>query len=310
MVNRLVLKHRPVARPLTGWGHISTELLGTQTRFVQGERWRHRVIECGDGGEPLFLLHGIGGHAETYCRNLRNLAASGFHVYAVDTLYHGFTSSRPRVEFAQRIATQADALADLLRALGHDRVHVEGESMGADIAFEFGARYPELAGRIVLNTGFPPLRARRTGFRKQPGGGATLKTLSQESVTSGSFEIMRKRMEWLVARPDRMTDEMVEMRLRLYAEPDINDAMRYIYRIGEEWAPPPARDEDDIRDFKPETLVFWTEHNPGQGPDYGEYVADLLPNGTFYCMSDAGHWPQWEKPEEHDQVLIEYVLGR
>ena len=26
-------------------------------------------------------------------------------------------------------------------------------------------------------------------------------------------------------------------------------------------------------------------------------------------MLDAAHWPQWEKPEEHDQVLIDFILG-
>ena len=26
-------------------------------------------------------------------------------------------------------------------------------------------------------------------------------------------------------------------------------------------------------------------------------------------IEDAGHWPQWEKPEEHDQVLIEFING-
>jgi pimeloyl-ACP methyl ester carboxylesterase len=26
-------------------------------------------------------------------------------------------------------------------------------------------------------------------------------------------------------------------------------------------------------------------------------------------MADAAHWPQWEKPEEHDQVLIEFING-
>lgn len=28
-----------------------------------------------------------------------------------------------------------------------------------------------------------------------------------------------------------------------------------------------------------------------------------------YQMQDAAHWPQWEKPEEHDQVLIDFIKG-
>jgi len=65
------LSRQVTCKPLTEWNSIAVELLGTQTRMVQGTRWRHRVIEAGTGGEPLILLHGIGGHAETYARNLR-----------------------------------------------------------------------------------------------------------------------------------------------------------------------------------------------------------------------------------------------
>ena len=43
--------------------------------------------------------------------------------------------------------------------------------------------------------------------------------------------------------------------------------------------------------------------------DYAEYVAGRFPNVKYYCMEDAAHWPQWEKPEEHDQVLIDFIKG-
>ncbi len=93
MTKVLKLKNMPKAKPLDEWKSVSVELLGTQTRIVQGERWHHRVIEAGDkSGEPLILIHGIGGHAETYARSLHNLASNGFHVYAIDALFHGFTS--------------------------------------------------------------------------------------------------------------------------------------------------------------------------------------------------------------------------
>lgn len=315
MVKELQLTSRPLTRPLTDWGPISAELLGTQVRLIRGDRWEHRVIECGDDGEPLILIHGIGGHAEAYCRNWHNLARAGFHVYAIDALYHGYTSKQPRVPFGERTAVQADAVADLVRALGHSYAHVEGESMGADIAYEFGLRHPGLAGKLVLNTGFPGVRAPGHSSSGPAsgavgGGGSELMRLSRESVTSGSFDVMRRRMEWLVASPERMTDEMVRLRLRLYADPGINEAMRYVYRFGETMTPPPRREEAEIPQMKCPALVLWTEHNPGQDLDYGRYASTLLADGTFYGMSDAGHWPQWEKPEEHDQAVIEFILGR
>ncbi|CAI7978351.1 2-hydroxy-6-ketonona-2,4-dienedioic acid hydrolase [Frankia sp. Hr75.2] len=308
MVDKMVRSRHSEVRPLSEWGSIATELLGTQTRLVQGPQWTHRVIECGDGA-PLFLLHGIGGHAEAWARNVRNLAELGFHVYAVDALYHGYSSTAPRVPAPERAALQADAVADLVQALGHDRVHIEGESMGADIAYEFGVRHPGLTGKLVLNTGFPPVTTHRTEFAPAPGGGKHLLDLAHEAIATGSRDAMRRRMEWLVAKPDRMTDEMVDLRCRLYAEPQINAAMRYVFGMDAPFALPPRRSEEEIARMTRPTLVLWTENNPGFGPDYGEYVAGLLPDSAFYRMRDAGHWPQWEKPDEHDAVVADFLLG-
>jgi len=57
-----------------------------------------------------------------------------------------------------------------------------------------------------------------------------------------------------------------------------------------------------------DALVLWAEHNPGHGPDFGEYCADLI-GAKFYNVMGAGHWPQWEKPDEYSQVMIDFLTG-
>ena len=47
---------------------IWVELLGSQVRYY-GKAYKTRVIEAG-AGEPLVLIHGVGGHAEAYSRNV------------------------------------------------------------------------------------------------------------------------------------------------------------------------------------------------------------------------------------------------
>ncbi len=309
--NVLQLSKEVVARPLNEWPPVSAELLGTQTRIVQGKQFRHRVIECGDSGEPLILIHGIGGHAETYARNLHNLAANGFHVYAIDALYHGFSTHLP-YDDENRTQRQAEALVDLIDALGYPYAHVEGESMGGAITFEFGMRFPERAGKLVMNTGVGGINWKKTDFPQNPGGGDTLAELSRASILTPTFETVRARMEWLVAEPSRMTDEMVKIRLRLYSFPDVYESIKRVYRVDgavRDWTRAFAYEEEDLQNFKPDGLVFWTEKNPGQGPAFGEYAASKIRGVKYYNMLDAAHWPQWEKPEEHDQVLIDFILG-
>ena len=305
----------PSVKPLSEWQSVATELLGTQTRIVQGKEFQHRVIECGTQGEPLLLIHGVGGHAETYARNLHNLANNGFHVYAIDALYHGFSSKGPQVD--NRTEKQADAVTDLIQALGHPWAHIEGESMGGAITFMFGMKYPQLSGKLILNTGAGSIDLKKTDFPQNPGGGDTLQELSQKSILEPTFETVRARMEWLVAEPSRMTDEMVDIRLRLYSFPEIYESIKWIYRVGQNqnWAQAQTAQrrytEEEVQEqFKPQALVFWTDKNPGQGPAFGEYVSNVIPGAKFYSMADAAHWPQWEKPEEHDQVLIDFIKGK
>ncbi len=314
MTTTLAVK-APTVKPLSDWQSVATELLGTQTRIVQGKEFHHRIIECGTQGEPLILIHGVGGHAETYARNMHNLANNGFHVYAIDALYHGFSSKGPQVD--NRTEKQADALADLIQALGHPWAHVEGESMGGAITFMFGMKYPQLSGKLILNTGVGAIDFKKTDFPQNPGGGDTLQELSLKSILEPTFETVRARMEWLVAEPSRMTAEMVDIRLRLYSFPEIYESIKWVYRVGQSqnWAQAQTAQrrytEEEVQEqFKPQALVFWTEKNPGQGPAYGEYVSNVIPGAKFYSVADAAHWPQWEKPEEHDQVLIDFIKGK
>jgi 2-hydroxy-6-oxonona-2,4-dienedioate hydrolase/2-hydroxy-6-oxo-6-(2'-carboxyphenyl)-hexa-2,4-dienoate hydrolase len=306
---------RPVTcKPLSEWKSVTVELLGTQTRFVQGAKWRHRVIEAGTGGEPLFLLHGVGGHAETYARNMHRLADAGFHVFSLDMLHHGLTDKEPwEDEFLYE--QYAESLVDLADALGFERVHIEGESLGALVAFVFGHLYPERSGKIILNTGIPNLKdVNAADFPSAVTGTADLTALSRGSVEEPE-KFMAERMKWLVAEPDRMTEEMIDVRTRLYEIPEVNAAMRQVYLLDHDPSQPwpkfaaPRWGTEDLAAFQPETLVFWTDHNPTQSAALAKFATSKIPGAKFYNMADASHWPQWEKPEEHDQVLIEFILG-
>lgn len=294
------------ARPLSDWPPVAALLVGTQTRLVSGATTTHRVIEAGDG-PPLILVHGVGGHAEVWARNMHALAEN-FHVYAVDALFHGLSTKEPWVE--DMAVAQADALADLVGALGHDRVSVEGESMGAMIAYEFGARHPHLVDKVVLNTGFGSVAWEDPALGIDPAGFAALRRLSATSVLDTSFAAVRARMEWLVADPTRMTDDMVAVRQAVYRQPGVLESLRRVYHLDEPgWHPPTRWTEADVARYPVPAMVFWTEHNPGQTVAFAERAARILPDSAYHLMRDAGHWPQWEKPEEHDAVVTEYLLG-
>ena len=200
---------------------IWVDLMGSTVRVVEGARYRTRVIEAGSG-DALILIHGVGASAEVFAKNITNLAQH-FHVYAIDALYHGYSSLEP-YDAEHRVERQAEAVLDFMDAVGVPWAHIEGESMGAGMAFYLGLRHPERCGRLILNSGSYYVNFKRT-FPEMPEGDL-LVPLSRASVSDVSRETVRRRMEYLVASPDHLTDELVEVQYQMYADAAIRESMK------------------------------------------------------------------------------------
>ncbi len=286
---------------------IWLELLGSQVHIL-GQRYHTRVIEAGDG-PPLLLLHGIGGHAEAYARNVVRLGRET-RAMAIDLLWHGFSAKPPYVD-GEDIPAYADQVLDLLDAEGIERTDIEGESLGGWIALWLALHHPDRVGRLILNT-TAGIRWRDASVPERPKEGREL--LAQRSlaaITDPTRETIRRRLEWLMASPDRVTDELVELRLRFYSDPSIQAALRPVFLNAFAGVGAPRRtiSEDELSRIKAQTLVLWTEHNPGAGPEVGRRIAGRIPGARLYVIADAAHWPQWEQPEEHDRVVLGFLRG-
>lgn len=287
------------------WDSIYCELLGTQIRMVQGKKYVTRAIEYGSG-DPLILIHGSGGSAESWFRNMRRLGET-FHVYAIDALYHGFSSKEP-ADVEDRTAQQVDHLLDFMDAEGIEKANIEGESMGAHITFRLAFEHPERCNRIVLNTGQQVDFKRE--FAPQLKGINALAELTKAALANPNPDTIRARMEWLMSAPDRVDDELVALRLKFWSLPELRESLSQTGPGSSRPAQVRRFSEDEVRQLSVPTLVFWTEFNPSGGPDIGEALAELIPGAKYYLMKDAAHWPQYEKPEEHDQVITDFILGR
>jgi pimeloyl-ACP methyl ester carboxylesterase len=284
------------------------DLLGSQVHML-GRKYRTRVIESGDG-PALLLLHGIGGHAEAFARNVMPLSR-GRRVMAIDLLWHGFSSKPPYVD-GEDIPSYADQILDLLDSEGIEQVSIEGESLGGWIGLWIALHHPDRLERLVLNT-TAGIRWAESSVPERPHEGREL--LAQRSlaaITEPTPETIRRRLEWLMARPERVTDELVALRLKLYSDSGVRASLRSVFlnAFAGVGAPRKLIDEADLGRVRAPTLVLWTAHNPGAGPEVGRRIASRIPGARFYIVEDAAHWPQWEQPEEHDRVVAAFLDGQ
>lgn len=292
---------------------IHVDLLGTETRFIDTGRYVTRCISAPGEGEHLFLLHGGGGHAETYSRNLTRLAKTG-RPHAIDFIWHGM-SSRPKFSDGAPRAREnwltqfTDQLIDLMDHLGIEKAAIEGESLGGWIAFDMAINHPERTSKVILNTTW--------GMHLDPRyvheGDMDLDTLRQTSVNAlnnPTPELLRKRLEWLMPLGG-VTDELVDLRRALWSIPETRAALiEYYERLFSPNISEFYWQETDIEKIACPALVLWTDRNPIHGVDAADRLEQIIPGAKKYIMRGCAHWPQWERPEEHDDIVSRFLAGR
>ena len=273
------------------------------TAFAQG--WldarglRTRYLHAGNATlPPLLLLHGTGGHAEAYARNL---AAHGEHfdTWAIDLIGHGW-SDKPAHPYEVR--HYVDHVLRFMDARGWERCHISGESMGGWVASRLAADHPQRVARLVLNTA--------GGSRADPAVMARIKSLSTQAAEDPSWDFIRARVQWLMADPAHATDDLIACRQAIYSQPGYKEAMRHTLVLQE----PQVRERnlirpDDYGRIQAPTLVLWTSHDPTADLTEGRRIADMIPGARFIVMQDCGHWPQWEDAGTFDRIHIDFLRG-
>jgi pimeloyl-ACP methyl ester carboxylesterase len=112
---------------------------------VRGAKLWYRVT---GEGEPVVQIHGAGFGHYNLDPVTPLIAEAGFRVVDYDMRGYG-ASDRPLQHYDMEV--WADDLAGLMAALGIDRAHVHGTSMGGMIALVFAGKYPERTTSVVIN---------------------------------------------------------------------------------------------------------------------------------------------------------------
>jgi pimeloyl-ACP methyl ester carboxylesterase len=98
-------------------------------------------------GPALVLIHGVGSGARSWAAQLESLS-SAFRVIAWDA--PGYGDSTPQPAASPRPEDYTARLELLLGALGVERLHLVGHSLGAIIAARFAAEHPQRIVRLTL----------------------------------------------------------------------------------------------------------------------------------------------------------------
>jgi HOMODA hydrolase len=280
-----------------------TDFLGAEVRFAATPSFgRTRIAEAGKANEEvLILMHGIGGHLETYAKNLIPLSER-FHVIAFDFVGHGL--SEKRLDIAYTPDLYAEHLREVMDALGVERIHISGESLGGWVAGKFAVRYPQRTLRVVLNTAAGMPIVSEKGRQDL----ANLVELSKRSAGQQlTFEAVQARMCWLVHEKNWsiLDEEHINTRLRIYAD---RASQRAAALVQQQLSNTTDAELVPYERLSAETLFLWTRSNPIHDLEAAKAACARTPKGSLYVMQGvAAHWPQFEAPGEFNTIVQKFL---
>ena len=287
---------------VTEFESIWSDLQGVS--FSQGylsvDGVRTRYLHAGDRSKPtLVLLHGSGGHAEAYVRNLES-HAEHFSTWSIDLLGHGYTD---KPGHPLEVSHYVDHLIAVFDTIGADKVYLSGESLGGWVASRAAVDHPDRINRLVLNTA--------GGSQADPEVMNRIITLSMAAVEDPTWETVQARIKWLMADKTKDYDDIVASRQRIYRQPGFVAAMRDIMALQD----PEIRARNilgpaEYGQITAPTLVLWTSDDPTADVSEGARIASMIPGARFEVMEGCGHWPQYEDPKTFDRLHLDFLLGR
>lgn len=270
----------------------------TQQGFVTVSNGGKLYYEQRGKGVPIIFLHG---HSlDTRMWNPQWKAFSkNYRVIRFD--FRGYGKSSEQTETYQ--FTHVDDLITLMDSLYIDRAHIVGLSMGAFVAGDMLAMYPERMLSCILVSG---------GIRNSPGPSTPMDNTERAKRDQEIIDLQRKgidtfKKEWhetLMAsggsQRERMRKPLWQMIQDWSAWQPLHKEVRLFYGK-EAWEQLRQRGKTNIP-----TLIIQGEN---EAKNKKNHPAELpfLTDARYEIIPDCGHMLNIERPEEFNLLILSFI---
>ncbi len=266
---------------------------------VNGQPVRTRYAEAGRSDRPhAILLHGTGGHWETFAPNLAALSEH-FHCVAIDMVGNGF-SDKPDYDY--EIDIYVTQVLGVMDHFGMDKAHLIGMSLGAWVSAALAVGHPDRVDKVILMS--------PAGLVATASNMARIRAERTKAVNEPTWESLHAVFAHLIAdEADRLPD-LIGLRQAIYQREDTRTTIDHLLILQDA----AARDRNLIPEQKWTTIAA-PVLVVASGKDHGEYqstartVARLIPNSEVFEMAEVRHWPHFEDPDSFNAAAVEF-LGR
>ena len=300
------------SRGLTEEGVIHIPGLASRwVRLANGAKAHY--VTSGDTGPAIILLHGgiVGSSGTAGWRFMAPfLGANGFRVYCPDQPAFGWADTAERYRPTQGVLSHVQFVNDFADALGLDKFHLSGNSMGCGNTVQYVKAHPErIISFAMIATGSMGDLVDPSKVIPRSQGKFTPNPAYEGVPFDGTEESMRTLMAGIIYKASAVWPELVTMRTqaalrqaestkalgegRRRVADDPNLAQKLLLKGHFDILTIPA--------------IYLYGMNDVLSPVENAYLQeDALPNIQVFYPDECGHQGQTDQPEMFNQVFLEF----
>jgi pimeloyl-ACP methyl ester carboxylesterase len=244
----------------------------------------------------VVLLTGLGSKRLGWYRQL-SVFGETYRTIALD---HRDTGDSDLATAPYATADQADDVAAVLKALGIERAHFVGISMGGFISLEVVLRHPALVDKLVLTATSaggsthvapaPEMLAMLGQDRRGMEPGDLARQTHMRIMAPGFAERHPEAMERIVANARYRPQPAEAYRRQLQSVMGNNAA-------------------DRLEQIHAPTLVVHGEVDPLVPVQNGKYLAQHIPSARLILYPDTGHIPIIERADDYNRDVLAFLAS-
>jgi len=239
-------------------------------------------------GQPILFIHGLGSSLRDWEEQVP-IFSKNYKVITIDLRGHG-KSDKPNGPYS--IPMFADDIAEFIKTLKIEPVHIVGISLGGAIGLQLAIAHPNITNSLtVVNMG----------------GSVLIKSFKEKQMFFMRVLIVKmigmKKMGEVLAKRLFIKPEQEELRVKLATRWAENDKKAYLTSLKtlKNWSV-----MERLHEIKCPTLVISADE------DYTplsakEEMTSLIPNAKLVVIEDSRHAVSVEKPEEFNRCIMDFL---
>jgi len=257
---------------------------GPEPETIEAGGRKLRFLKLGSAeGPPVIFVHGFGGDLNNWLFNQEKLAET-HTTYAVDLPGHG--GSTKEVGKAD-VGALAAAVVDFMGAIGAEKAHLVGHSLGGGVCLAIALDHPEKAASVTMlaPAGLGP-------------------DISMEYIDgfigASRAKKLKPVLEMLVANPDLVTRDMVEDVLKFKRMDGVADALNAISTAAFAGGRQTLSLAPRLGELKVPAQIIWGRKDRVLPSSQAEAAPTSV---KVTVLDDAGHLVHMEKAAEVNELI-------